>query len=151
VITTITKEAFPLIRYRTRDVTSLNLQPCPCGRTHVRMARISGRTDDMFIIRGVNVFPSQIESVLMGIKEAEPHYQLIVHREGTLDALEVQVEVNERFFSDEIKKLESLQRVIKSEIESVLGISVKVKLVEPRTIARSEGKAKRVIDQRPKN
>jgi len=150
VITTITKEAFPLIRYRTRDVTSLNPEKCPCGRTHVRMSRVSGRTDDMLIIRGVNVFPSQIESVLVGIEEAEPHYQIIVHREGALDALEVQVEVHERFFSDEIRMLESLQGRIKSEIESVLGISTKVKLVEPRTIARSEGKAKRVIDQRPK-
>lgn len=151
VITTISKTAFPLIRYRTRDVTSLNPEKCPCGRTHVRMARVSGRTDDMLIIRGVNIFPSQIESVLVGIEEAEPHYQLIVRREGPLDTLEVQVEVNDRFFSDEIKQLENLQRVVKNEIESVLGVSTRVKLVEPRTIARSEGKAKRVIDERPKD
>jgi len=151
VITTITKEAFPLIRYRTRDITSLNPEPCSCGRTHVRMARVSGRTDDMLIIRGVNVFPSQIESVLVGIEEAEPHYQLVIRREGALDTLEVQVEVSERFFSDEIKELENLQHKIRSEIESVLGISTRVKLVEPRTIARSEGKAKRVIDERPKD
>ena len=149
VLTSITKEAFPLIRYRTRDVTSLNPEPCACGRTQVRMARISGRTDDMLIIRRVNVFPSQIESVLMGIEEAESHYQLIVRKEGSLDTLEVQVEVLERFFSDEIKQLETLQRRIKNEIESVLGIGTRVKLVEPRTLARSEGKAKRVIDERP--
>ncbi len=150
VFTTVTKQAFPLIRYRTRDVTSLTYEKCSCGRTHVRMARVSGRTDDMLIIRGVNVFPSQIESVLVGIKEAEPHYQLIVRREGSLDTLEVQVEVNEKFFSDEIRRLESLQNRIRGEIESVLQITARVKLVEPRTIARSEGKAKRVIDERPK-
>jgi phenylacetate-CoA ligase len=150
VFTTLTKEAFPLVRYRTGDITSLTYQKCGCGRTHARMARVSGRTDDMLIIRGVNVFPSQIESVLVGIEEAEPHYQLIVRREGSLDTLEVQVEVNERLFSDEIRKLEGVQRMIRGEIESVLGISARVKLVEPRTIARSEGKAKRVIDERPK-
>ncbi|MFC1614586.1 phenylacetate--CoA ligase family protein [Gemmatimonadota bacterium] len=150
VFTTITKEAFPLLRYRTRDMTSLTPEPCPCGRTHVRMKRVSGRTDDMLIIRGVNVFPSQIESVLVGIEEAEPHYQLILRREGALDTLEVQVEVSERFFSDEIKELEGLQQKIRNEIESVLGLSTRVKLVEPRSIARSEGKAKRVIDERPK-
>jgi phenylacetate-CoA ligase len=150
VFTTITKEAFPLLRYRTRDMTSLTPETCPCGRTHVRMKRVSGRTDDMLIIRGVNVFPSQIESVLVGIEEAEPHYQLILRREGSLDTLEVQVEVSERFFSDEIKELEGLQQKIRNEIESVLGLSTRVKLVEPRSIARSEGKAKRVIDERPK-
>ncbi len=150
VFTTVTKEAFPLIRYRTRDITSLHPEKCACGRTHVRMARISGRTDDMLIIRGVNVFPSQVESVLVGIEEAQPHYQLIVRREGSLDTLEVQVEVDERFFSDEIKQLEGLRRKVRAELESVLGVSIRVKLVEPRTIARSEGKAKRVIDERPK-
>ncbi|MEA2063639.1 MAG: phenylacetate--CoA ligase [Gemmatimonadota bacterium] len=150
VFTTITKEAFPLIRYRTRDVTSLNTEVCACGRTHPRMSRVSGRTDDMLIIRGVNVFPSQIESVLVGIEEAEPHYQLILRREGSLDTLEVQVEVNEKFFSDEIKVLEALQNRIKAELESVLGLSTRVKLVEPKTIVRSEGKARRVIDERPR-
>ena len=150
VFTTITKQAFPLIRYRTRDITSLHTEVCPCGRTHPRMMRVSGRTDDMIIIRGVNIFPSQVESVLVGIEEAEPHYLLILGTEGSLDTLEVQVEINEKFFSDEVKKLESLYRKIKNEIESVLGISIKVKLVEPRTIARSEGKAKRVIDNRNK-
>jgi phenylacetate-CoA ligase len=119
-----------------------------CGRTMPRISRIKGRTDDMLIIRGINVFPSQIESVLLKIEETEPHYQLLVTREGALDTLEVQVEVNEKFFSDEIRQLEALQKRIKSEIDSVLSISAKIKLVEPKTIARSEGKAKRVIDQR---
>ncbi len=148
VFTTITKEAFPVIRYRTRDISRLNAAPCPCGRTHVRMDRISGRTDDMLIIRGVNVFPSQIESVLMAIEGVEPHYQLIVSREGSLDLLEVQVEVGEAIFSDEIKGLETLARRIEHEIKDLLGVSCKVKLVEPKTIQRSEGKARRVIDTR---
>ena len=148
VFTTITKEAFPVIRYRTRDISRLTLSPCSCGRTHVRMDRISGRTDDMLIIRGVNVFPSQIESVLMTIEGVEPHYQLIISREGSLDLLEVQVEVGEAIFSDEIKGLETLARRIEHEIKDLLGVSSKVKLVEPKTIQRSEGKAKRVIDNR---
>ncbi len=148
VFTTITKEAFPVIRYRTRDISRLAASPCSCGRTHVRMDRISGRTDDMLIIRGVNVFPSQIESVLMAIDGVEPHYQLIVSREGSLDLLEVQVEVNESIFSDEIKALETLSKRIEHEIKDLLGVSSKVKLVEPKTIQRSEGKAKRVIDKR---
>jgi phenylacetate-CoA ligase len=148
VFTTITKEAFPVIRYRTRDISRLTVSPCSCGRTHVRMDRISGRTDDMLIIRGVNVFPSQIESVLMTIEAVEPHYQLIVSREGSLDLLEVQVEVGEAIFSDEIKGLVTLARRIEHEIKDLLGVSSKVKLVEPKTIQRSEGKAKRVIDNR---
>ncbi|MGE5188512.1 MAG: phenylacetate--CoA ligase family protein [Gemmatimonadota bacterium] len=148
VFTTVTKEAFPLIRYRTRDLSRLTLKPCACGRTTVRMDRISGRTDDMLIIRGVNVFPSQIESVLMTVEGVEPHYQLIVTREGSLDVLEVQVEVNESVFSDQIKGLETLARKIEHEIKDLLGVSCKVKLVEPKTIQRSEGKARRVIDKR---
>ncbi len=148
VFTTVTKEAFPLIRYRTRDLSRLTLAPCACGRTLVRMDRISGRTDDMLIIRGVNVFPSQIESVLMTIEGVEPHYQLIVTREGSLDVLEVQVEVNESVFTDQIKGLEGLAKKIEHEIKDLLGVSCKVKLVEPKTIQRSEGKAKRVIDKR---
>ncbi|MBN1573844.1 MAG: phenylacetate--CoA ligase [Deltaproteobacteria bacterium] len=148
VFTTITKEAFPVIRYRTRDISSLNPEPCKCGRTHVRMDRISGRTDDMLIIRGVNVFPSQIESVLLNIKDVEPHYQLIVEREGALDILEVRVEVNETVFSDEIKGLQKLESDIEKEIKDLLGVSVTIKLVEPKTIQRSEGKAVRVIDNR---
>jgi len=148
VITTLTKEAMPLIRYRTRDITALIPQACPCGRTMVRMNRIMGRTDDMLIIRGVNVFPSQIEAVLMQMEETEPHYQIVVDRVGALDELEIQVEVNEGIFSDQIKRLEDIERKIEKEIESALGISVKVKLAEPKSIQRSEGKAKRVIDKR---
>jgi phenylacetate-CoA ligase len=148
VFTTVTKEAFPVIRYRTRDISRLSLAVCACGRTHVRMERISGRTDDMLIIRGVNVFPSQIESVLIAIEGVEPHYQLIVTREGSLDVLEVQVEVNESIFSDEVKGLEGLARRVEHEIKDLLGVSCKVKLVEPKTIQRSEGKAKRIIDKR---
>ncbi len=149
VFTTITKEAFPVIRYRTRDITSLSYEKCSCGRTFARMQRVSGRTDDMLIIRGVNIFPSQIESVLLEIEEAEPHYQLIVDRqEKSLDTLEVWVEVSADIFSDEMRKLEALQKKVRHEIEALLGISVSVKLVEPKAIARSEGKAKRIIDRR---
>ncbi|HXV22447.1 MAG TPA: phenylacetate--CoA ligase [Desulfuromonadales bacterium] len=148
VITTITKEGIPMIRYRTRDITRLISEPCICGRTHVRLARMSGRSDDMLIIRGVNVFPSQIESVLMTVEGVEPHYQLIVDREENLDTLEVQVEVNEKTFSDEIKVLQDLSSRIRKEIKDILGITCKVRLVEPKSITRSEGKAKRVIDKR---
>jgi len=148
VFTTLTKEAFPVLRYRTRDISRLILTPCGCGRTLLRMERISGRTDDMLIIRGVNVFPSQIEAVLMEVEGVEPHYQLIVTREGTLDVLEVQVEVNESIFTDEIKGLERLARRVEEDIKDLLGVSCKVRVVEPKTIQRSEGKAKRVIDHR---
>jgi len=148
VFTTITKEAFPVIRYRTRDITSLNPEPCQCGRTHLRMNRISGRTDDMLIIRGVNVFPSQIESVLMEMDGVEPHYQLVVDREDKLDTLTVKVEVGERVFSDEVKHLQQLERKIAKNIKDYFGVSAKVQLVEPKAIARSEGKAVRVIDKR---
>jgi len=148
VFTTITKEGIPLLRYRTRDITRFYSGACPCGRTHVRMARVTGRTDDMLIIRGVNVFPSQIESILMEIKGTEPHYQLVIDRKGTLDEVEVQVEVSPQVFTDEVKGLEELQEKVREEIQSNLGIGVEVKLVEPKTIQRSEGKAKRVIDKR---
>lgn len=148
VFTTLTKEGLPVIRYRTRDITSLNYEPCPCGRTHVRMNKIKGRTDDMLIIRGVNVFPSQIESILIDIGQTEPHYLLIVDRINNLDTLEIWVEVSEKLFSDEVRKLEQLKKRIYHEIQSVLGINAQVKLVEPKTIQRSEGKAKRVIDKR---
>ena len=148
VFTTITKEAFPLIRYRTRDISVLYAEPCKCGRTHVRMERVSGRSDDMLIIRGVNVFPSQIESVLMNIEGVEPHYLLIVDRQGALDTLEVHVEVNEKVFSDEVKNLQSLGRRIEKDIKDLLGVNAGVKLVEPKTLQRSEGKAQRVIDKR---
>jgi phenylacetate-CoA ligase len=148
VFTSITKEAFPVIRYRTSDISSLNPEPCQCGRTHVRMNRVSGRTDDMLIIRGVNVFPSQIESVLMDMEDVEPHYQLIVEREGKLDTLTVMLEVDERIFSDEVKHLQNIESKISKNIKEYLGVSAKVKLVEPKTIARSQGKAVRVIDKR---
>lgn len=148
VVTTLTKQGMPLIRYRTRDITTIIPEPCPCGRTHRKIGRFVGRTDDMLVIRGVNVFPSQIEEVLLRIAHTEPQYQIIVERRGQLDALEVQVEVSGQFFSDEIRMLETLERQIQRQIEDVLGINVRVKLVEPKTIERSEGKAKRVIDRR---
>jgi phenylacetate-CoA ligase len=148
VITTLSKVGFPVIRYRTRDITVLHPETCACGRTHVRMDRVTGRTDDMLIVRGVNVFPSQIESVLLEIGNTEPHYQLVVDKKGPLDTLEVWVEVSEALFADKIKGMEGLEHKIHREIENTLGIGVKVKLVEPKTIARSEGKAKRVIDRR---
>lgn len=148
VITTITKEAFPLLRYRTRDITRFNPEPCPCGRTHRRIRRITGRTDDMLIIRGVNVFPSQVESVLLEFGEAAPHYLLVVDRKSNLDRLEVWVEVSGRFFSDQVRHLEELESRLRERIESVLGISAAIRLVEPNTIPRSEGKAKRIVDRR---
>lgn len=148
VFTTLTKEAFPIIRYRTKDISCLHYEPCECGRTLVRMEKITGRTDDMLIIRGVNVFPSQVEHVLVGIEGVEPHYQIIVDREGNLDTMQVQVEVSEGVFSDEIKTLENLAIHIQKEIKDLLGVTCKVKLVEPKTIQRSEGKAQRVIDNR---
>lgn len=151
VITTITKEGIPLVRYRTRDITSISYEPCPCGRTHARLARMSGRSDDMLIIRGVNVFPSQIESILMRIEGVEPHYLLIVDRKGNLDTLEVQVEVDESLFSDEVKHLQEMAHGIEKEIKDLLSLTCKVRLVEPKTITRSEGKAKRVVDNRPKD
>jgi len=150
VITTLTKEAQPLIRYRTRDLTSLNPVPCKCGRTHVRMNKVLGRSDDMLIIRGVNVFPSQIESILLETEGLTPHYQLILRREDSMDTLEVQVEVDENIFSDKIKNLQQLEAKIQKNIKEFLGVTTKVKLVEPKSIMRSEGKAKRIIDLRDK-
>lgn len=148
VFTTVTKEAMPLLRYRTRDLSSLDYDPCPCGRKTVRMAKIFGRSDDMLIIRGVNVFPSQVESVLLDIPEAKPHYMLIVDRQGAMDTLEIQVEVDDKYFSDEIVQLNNIRSHIKHKVESVLGISVIISIVEHKTIKRSEGKAQRVIDKR---
>ncbi|MDD4766861.1 MAG: phenylacetate--CoA ligase [Desulfotomaculaceae bacterium] len=148
VITTIAKEGIPLLRYRTRDISTLHPEVCACGRTHVRMKRVSGRTDDMLIIRGVNVFPSQVESVLLEFGETEPHYLLVVDRKGDLDDLEIWVELSEKMFSDEVKHLEALESKIRHKLLSVLNINVKIKFVEPRTIPRSEGKAKRVMDRR---
>ncbi len=148
VFTPATKEAMPLIRYRTRDLTRLHGETCECGRTLVRMEKCVGRSDDMLIIRGVNVFPSQVESVLLEMSETKPHYLLLVDRENNLDILEIQVEIEEQFFSDEIKELEGLRHRIKANIASTLGISATIRLVEPGTIERSMGKAQRVIDKR---
>jgi phenylacetate-CoA ligase len=148
VFTSITKEAFPVIRYRTRDITRLHMEPCKCGRTHVRMDRITGRSDDMLIIRGVNLFPSQIESLLMEIDGLEPHYQIVVRREGTMDTLEIMIEVNESVFSDEIRKLAAIEKRVERECKDSLGVTATIKLVEPKTLQRFEGKAQRVIDER---
>jgi phenylacetate-CoA ligase len=148
VITSLTKEALPIIRYRTRDLTSINYEKCDCGRTHGRIQKILGRSDDMLIIRGVNVFPSMVESILLQIPGIEPQYQLIVERKNNLDRLEVQVEVSENVFSDEVRKMEELEGKISRELNSGLGIAVKVRLVEPQSIERSEGKAKRIVDNR---
>ena len=149
VFTAFTKEALPLLRYRTRDLTRIFTEKCACGRTLRRMGRVTGRSDDMLIIRGVNVFPSQIEEVLMAVEGTTPNYLLVVDRKlHRMDELEVQVEVSERVFSDEMMKLETLSERIRTEIEGTLGISVAVRLVEPKTLERSQGKAKRVIDRR---
>jgi phenylacetate-CoA ligase len=149
VITTLTKEAQPVIRFRTRDIISLNPEPCECGRTMVRMSRLTGRSDDMLIVRGVNVFPSQIESVLLEVEGVEPHYLIVVDRQHAFktDELEIWVEVSDEVFSDEMGKMENLEKRLRFEMDSVLGIAARIKLVEPRTIARTEGKAKRVVDR----
>ncbi|MEG2172008.1 MAG: phenylacetate--CoA ligase [Desulfovibrionaceae bacterium] len=148
VITTLTKEGIPLLRYRTRDLTSLDYTPCCCGRTHVRIGRIRGRSDDMLIIRGVNVFPQQIEAIILETEGVSPHYQIIVNRQNNLDSLEVRVEVSENFFSDEVRKMQQRELRIQKTIKEFLGVSAKVRLVEPRSIDRSEGKAQRIVDQR---
>lgn len=148
VFTTITKEGLPLIRYRTRDLTRLSYSRCNCGRTMVRMDKCLGRSDDMLIIRGVNLFPSQVESVLLGIKETGPHYLLIVDRVNNLDTLELKVEVDEEFFLDKISQLEAIRKKIQDNLESTLSLGIKVTLVEPKMLERSEGKARRVIDKR---
>jgi phenylacetate-CoA ligase len=148
VITTLTKEAFPVIRYRTRDLTRLIPEPCPCGRTSVRVSRMMGRSDDMLIIKGVNVFPTQIEAVLFEIEGTEPHYRLIVERENNEDKLTVMVEVLESMFFDEMKKQRTLIDAIKKRMASELGIGVQIKLVEERTLERFSGKGERVIDKR---
>lgn len=148
VFSTITKEGLPLLRYRTRDLTRLNYEKCDCGRTLVRMEKCTGRSDDMLIIRGVNLFPSQIETVLLEMEETSPHYILYVDRKNNLDTLELWVEVEEQFFGDQIRELQSIAKRLQHNLESRLGISITVKLVEPKSIERSEGKAKRVIDKR---
>jgi phenylacetate-CoA ligase len=148
VFTTLTKEGLPLIRYRTRDLTRLNYEKCSCGRTLVRMEKCLGRSDDMLIIRGVNLFPSQVESLLLGMSEIKPYYLLIVDRVNNLDTLELQVEVDEAYFQDKISQLQSLRQKVQNTIESSIGLGIKVTLVEPKTIERSEGKSKRVVDKR---
>ena len=150
VFTTLTKQGFPLIRYRTRDICSLNYEPCACGRTHIRMNKPSGRSDDMLIIRGVNVFPSQIEEVLLKVSVGDitPNYQIIVDRVNNNDTFDVNVEMSEQLFADDVKSIEKIEKQITAELRSVLGIGAKVHLVNPKSIERSEGKAKRVIDRR---
>jgi phenylacetate-CoA ligase len=148
VFTTLTKEGIPLLRYRTRDITSLTDEPCACGRTSARMSRLLGRSDDMLIIRGVNVFPSQIESVLAQYQEIAPYYQIIVTREHSTDVLEIEVEFSENLYSDEVRRMEELEQRIVSELYSVLNINAKLTFVQPKSLPRSEGKAQRVIDKR---
>jgi len=148
VLTTLTKEAFPMIRYRTRDITSLDYEKCACGRTMVRMKKTMGRSDDMLIIKGVNVFPSQIEEILFAVEGCEPHYQIVVEREGDMDSLEVHIEVTENIFFDEMKKQKSFVEMVEKKIHSALGVGASVKLVEPASLPRHEGKAVRVIDNR---
>lgn len=148
VLTSLTKEAFPMVRYRTRDITRLHYEPCACGRTHVRMEKTMGRSDDMLIIKGVNVFPTQIEEVLFQVEGCEPHYQLVLDRVGAMDTLEVQVEVNERIFFDEMKKQRGFVDLLEKRLVSALGVGAKVKLVEPSSMPRHEGKANRIVDRR---
>lgn len=150
VYTSLTKECCPVIRYRSRDITRIYHDDCSCGRTLIKMDKVTGRSDDMMIIRGVNVFPSQVEAVLVAVEGVEPHYQIILDRKGALDDIEIMVEVNEKIFSDELKVLNTLSGAIRDKIRSTLGISAKVTLVEPMTIERSLGKAVRVIDKRKK-
>ena len=148
VMTTLTKEGFPLLRYRTKDLTRLNYDTCKCGRTHVRMDKIKGRSDDMMKIRGVNVFPTQIESVLIGLPNIGPHYQLVLRREGYMDTLEVRVELVDGSLLDEYKKLSEIQSSVRAALKTVLGIDTKVTLCEPKSIERFQGKAKRIVDLR---
>ena len=150
VITTITKEGAPLIRYRTRDLTSIDTTPCRCGRTHLRLTRLAGRTDDMLIIRGVNVFPQQIESLLMEIPGLSPNYLIVVDRKGTLDTIEVQVEITQQLFNDRISDLQALEKRLQGNIKEYCGVTARIRLMEPHSLDRSGGKATRVIDNRPK-
>ncbi len=148
MLTTLSKRAMPMIRYRTRDITSIIREPCPCGRTVRRMRRIERRSDDMFIIRGVNVFPSQVESALLAVEGTLPHYQIILTRDHGLDQMAVEVEVTAEVFSDKIGAMEDVRARLAQAIEHILGIRVTLRLVEPRSIERSQGKAKRVFDRR---
>lgn len=148
VFTSLTHEAIPIIRYRTRDLASMDSTPCVCGRTTRRMSKVKGRTDDMIIIRGVNIFPSQIESVLMEIEDAQPHYQIILSKKGMMDTIEIKLEVTEKLFFDEMKKLKSLEEEIRHRLKNALTVDCKVSLVEPKSLERFTGKAKRVLDLR---
>ena len=148
IVTPLSKEAFPLLRYRTRDISNVIYEPCKCGRTFARMEKIKGRSDDMLIIKGVNVFPSQIESVLLKISKASPNYQIVVDRVNNSDTFEIRVELNDDMFSDTVKSIEDLEKKISNDIQNILGIKAKIRLVEPKSIPRSEGKAVRVIDKR---
>jgi len=148
VFTTLTKEGLPLIRYRTKDLTSIDYSTCDCGRTSARISRFKGRVDDMLIIRGVNVFPSQVEAALIDVEEVSPHYMIIVDRVNNLDTLEIQVEVNPKFYTDEIRGIEALTKKISHVLSQALGLNPKVKIVEPNTLVRSEGKAVHVVDKR---
>ena len=148
VFTTLTKEGLPLIRYRTKDLTSITHEKCECGRTTARISRFKGRVDDMLIIRGVNVFPSQVEAALVDVEEVTPHYMMIVDRVNNLDTLEIQVELDSKYYTDEIKQIEAISKKIAHVIQQALGINAKIKIVEPQSIARSQGKAVHVIDNR---
>jgi phenylacetate-CoA ligase len=150
VLTTLTKEAFPLVRYRTRDITSLDYSPCPCGRTQVRMKKVLGRSDDIIVIKGIKVFPSQVESILMEMEGVEPRYQIIVDRVEGVDTLELKVEVDERVFSDEIKNLQNISSQIERQLRETVGVGAKVKLVAPESLQPQNGKAQKVIDRRKK-
>jgi len=151
VFTTLTKEGMPMIRYRTRDLTSLHYESCPCGRTAVRMNRILGRSDDMLIIRGVNVFPSQVESIILDLPEFEPYYLIIVDRVNNIDTFQIQVELRQDYYFDAMSKMLALKKKITSHFQSVLGLQPDIKIVEPHSIERSQGKAKHVIDNRKFN
>ena len=150
VLTTLTKEAFPLVRYRTRDITSLEYSPCPCGRTLVRMKKVLGRSDDIIVIKGMKVFPSQVESILMEMEGVEPRYQILVDRADGVDTLELKVEVNEKVFSDEIKNLQNIASQIERKLREIVGVSAKVKLVAPESLQPQNGKGQKVIDRRKK-
>jgi phenylacetate-CoA ligase len=148
VITTLTKEAIPVVRYRTRDLTSILEEPCPCGRTSRRMTRVKGRTDDMIIVKGAKVFPSEIEAVLFEVEGVEPHYQVQLDREAGVDKVTVLVEVSESIFFDEMRRQRRLEETIVRRLATELGVAVDVKLVGKKTLARSDGKARRVVDRR---
>ena len=148
VVTTLTRLGMPVLRYRTKDITRLHYEPCPCGRTHARMDKVMGRTDDMLIIKGVNVFPSQIESVLVGMENVGPHYQLVVRKKNFLDNLEVKVELIDGSLLENFRSLEALQKKIHDRLKSVLGLETRVTLVSPKSLERFQGKARRVLDLR---